>query len=345
MSQKQANVLKEYGLRRHETFREEETVAENELAHKLEIDLQAEDSADSFEFEDSARPHSTDSATNSAVNFLGVEIAFLQTISLGDLEHARRYLEHGIDVNTKRAGMGTGLHVCARNGYTEMIELLLEFKADASIKDDSNQVPLQIAVEQGHLQPYLLLIELLEDPRVLVDSNGNDLLQIAALRSLSFDIVKDLVEKRVFSVERTNNHGKTALDLAQQSKARARQIGNSRVPKMITDFLEDKFSKALHEKQMKSTSVDSRPPRNASQTRPPLALDFDDSFRLTAEWLTVHGIQDGFTYSKILHSAGVTYDTMYLINEHDLLRSGISKIGVRNKILKAISLLQSTVDD
>ncbi|EKX47909.1 hypothetical protein GUITHDRAFT_86267 [Guillardia theta CCMP2712] len=344
MSEKQSKVLSEYGLIKHETLSDAKIDNENELANEFEMELE-DASSESVVLQTSGRPQSTDRESYSAVNFLGVDIAFLKTISLGDLMHARRYLEHGIDVNTQRAGMGTGLHVCARNGYTEMIELLLEFKADINRRDDSNLTALQIAVQQGHFPSYRLLIAQLDDPLSLVDSNGNDLLQLAAHSSLSFDIVHDLVERRGLSVERTNYHGKTALDIAGQVKARARQIGNTRVPKMITDFLEDKFSKVLHEKQAKSTSVKQRPPRNASQTRAPLSLDFEDSFRLTAEWLTIEGLQDGFTCSKILHSSGVTYDTLYMINEQALIDAGISKIGARNKIMRAVARLQKVEDD
>ncbi|XP_066289374.1 uncharacterized protein [Branchiostoma lanceolatum] len=86
---------------------------------------------------------------------------FYRAVWEGDVQTVRRGLEAGVDVTVKRKWGGldrTSLHVASRYGQTEVVELLIECKADVNARDDLRRTPLHRAAEGGHTGTCELLI-------------------------------------------------------------------------------------------------------------------------------------------------------------------------------------------
>ena len=69
------------------------------------------------------------------------------------------------DVNDRADGKGswrpgaTPLHIAAARGHTSIISVLLEFRADTSIKDKAAEIPLHVACCAGHTNAVQMLLE------------------------------------------------------------------------------------------------------------------------------------------------------------------------------------------
>lgn len=76
----------------------------------------------------------------------------------GNLDSAALLIEKGIDVAAEKLGV-TALHVAARMGQTELVELWLKAGADpqAKTRDEAAATPLDFARQQGHAAIALLL--------------------------------------------------------------------------------------------------------------------------------------------------------------------------------------------
>lgn len=62
----------------------------------------------------------------------------------------RKLLAAGADPNAQQQGGWTALHSAARHGNQAMLDLMLEYKADASMKSDDGKTARDMAVEAGH---------------------------------------------------------------------------------------------------------------------------------------------------------------------------------------------------
>ena len=59
----------------------------------------------------------------------------------------RLLLEHEADVNAPNSKSITPLHLAAGNGHVEMVELLIDYDANISPKNDDGQTPLAMALQ------------------------------------------------------------------------------------------------------------------------------------------------------------------------------------------------------
>ena len=93
----------------------------------------------------------------------------------GKLEMIGYLLDHGADINEisndalnwyapsrQEDGQGTALHIAAREGQKEAVELLLESGADPTLKDTKEKTAFQIACENGHGEIAQLLLGAVE---------------------------------------------------------------------------------------------------------------------------------------------------------------------------------------
>jgi len=82
-----------------------------------------------------------------------------------------------------------------------------------------------------------------------------------------------------------------------------------------------------------------RPPKEKAHLyKAPKKLKQEEDLRMTAEWLADQGLsKDCEIYADILRRKGVGYDQLYTLTDESLREKGISKIGVRNKIMHGVS--------
>ncbi|XP_076435398.1 putative palmitoyltransferase ZDHHC13 [Babylonia areolata] len=104
------------------------------------------------------------------------------------LEVCRILLTHGSDVNAAtRTGKATPLHRAAYVGSREVVQLLLQCKADPLFVDADGMTPLHKAVEQGQRETAKILLAAGPAAVSVPDSRGRvpgDLTEDAQLRDL-----------------------------------------------------------------------------------------------------------------------------------------------------------------
>ena len=71
------------------------------------------------------------------------------SVRAGDGQVVRMLLDQGMNVNLKGPRGATPLHIAARFGQTDMVDLLLSYGADASSRDDSGKSPSDKARASG----------------------------------------------------------------------------------------------------------------------------------------------------------------------------------------------------
>lgn len=54
-------------------------------------------------------------------------------------------LEYNVEINQKNKNGDTALHIATKNGYKDIVNLLLIHKADLNIKNNNQNTPLEIA--------------------------------------------------------------------------------------------------------------------------------------------------------------------------------------------------------
>jgi ankyrin repeat protein len=141
----------------------------------------------------------------------------------GHLEIVKFLIENGADVN---GGKWKPLHAVIENGvrkftsqHKDIINLLVSKGADLSAScTPHDESPLQVAVQQGRLDQIRHLISIGADPNNL-NSNNETILRLA-VDYLKLDIViwvlKHAVKNNI-NVNKKDNNGKSALDIAYES--------------------------------------------------------------------------------------------------------------------------------
>ncbi|KAF2073327.1 hypothetical protein CYY_005345 [Polysphondylium violaceum] len=101
----------------------------------------------------------------------------------GEAESVEEYVldkECPVDVNNAKDGMGeTALHWAARNGYEEVIAVLLKFKANPNVLNRDQETPLHKAAFKDHLEAIRVLVNVGKADVSLKNKNGETALQLA----------------------------------------------------------------------------------------------------------------------------------------------------------------------
>ena len=137
----------------------------------------------------------------------------------------KQLLDYDVDVNAKTHRGYTALHWAAEHGDMDIVTLLLQYKADTSIRLKDPYRSLQatafhLAVEKGHIDSAFAILAVqgrstVNDP----DSNGNTALHIAA-RAGQSDMV-DALLALAETARITNHEGETALHMIALSDNRS----------------------------------------------------------------------------------------------------------------------------
>ena len=119
------------------------------------------------------------------------------------------------------AEVGMAIHYAADRGYLGLVELLLKYKIDRSLRDDENRTPLHLAVlwfrDEARLDEYCKIVDLLlEHGYTLEDSSsgGRKVIHLAG----NLAMLEHLLNRGADVNTRTTSNGVTLLHQACASK-------------------------------------------------------------------------------------------------------------------------------
>ena len=121
------------------------------------------------------------------------EIILSVAIENGDVEILKELLNRNPKLTKKKDSLGqTPLHHAAYCGQTEIVQLLLEKKADVNCQDEKGATALRQAAQQGHLEIVKVLLEKKADVNCR-SKEGATALHVAAVNG-HLEIVRLLLE-------------------------------------------------------------------------------------------------------------------------------------------------------
>lgn len=130
---------------------------------------------------------------------------------LGLVEVVRHQLKNGNSEVDGKHACGTALGVASEKGNVDVVDLLLEARADATITDSAGWTPLHSASDRGHTQVVNLLLEYGADAMATTNTGFTPL--HAASESGHVDVVNLLINK-VANLSFTDTNGWTPLNTA-----------------------------------------------------------------------------------------------------------------------------------
>lgn len=136
----------------------------------------------------------------------------VKSISQGDLGGVKRALKNGANANLKIKDI-TPLMMAAGKGSKEIIDILIENKADPSQKGEHGKTAFTVAVRRGKLAAAKALLEKGSDINAKDDKGVTSLMR-AAYEERE-DMVKFLLESKA-DVNAVNIRGKTAMMYAKE---------------------------------------------------------------------------------------------------------------------------------
>ncbi|KAJ6161244.1 hypothetical protein N7470_004640 [Penicillium chermesinum] len=136
----------------------------------------------------------------------------------GIVGKARRLLEQGANINDCENDFGvTPLHCAVNQGHEEMIELLLDHKANINAACKHGNTALHMAAEQGYRKIIRTLLHRRANSRT-VNKQGNTALQLAVGTTYDEATVPILIKSRFDMDVQNTITGNTALHLAVELK-------------------------------------------------------------------------------------------------------------------------------
>lgn len=103
-----------------------------------------------------AAPHTNLEATNRTG-----DTALMVVSAHGDIPAVKALLARGAKVNRDPAAP---LHAAARAGHADVVNLLIEKKADLNAADQSGMTPMMLAARYGHFSAYEAIVKAGADP-------------------------------------------------------------------------------------------------------------------------------------------------------------------------------------
>ena len=117
----------------------------------------------------------------------------LDAAEKGNLDEVKKAFKAGADINAKNEFFNqTALHLAASKGYLDIINFLLDQKADPLLKDGVDMIPLHLAARDGQTEAVRLLTK-----RVKNVSNRilNDVISVASMSATGNRIIVQLLYK------------------------------------------------------------------------------------------------------------------------------------------------------
>lgn len=123
-------------------------------------------------------------------------------------------LKKNIDINGADLFMNTALIIAAKEGFEEIVELLLSLtKIDINSKDKFGNTAIMLAVKNNHIEVVRLLLRC--SGILLNEINGSqDTLLLLAIRNDNIEMLKLLLSNINININLTDNSGYTALHRA-----------------------------------------------------------------------------------------------------------------------------------
>jgi uncharacterized protein len=143
------------------------------------------------------------------------ETPLIAQVQLGEYEDAKCLLQAGADANAETAGGERALLIAAKEGREDLVELLVDFKAEVDGCDANTKTVLHWASEAGHLAVVQALLKAGANTTAK-DNDGRTVLMLACDAA----VVQALL-KAGADIEAKDEDGRTALMLACEEEKEA----------------------------------------------------------------------------------------------------------------------------
>ena len=177
-----------------------------------------------------------------AVAATPVEDGLLEAAKRGDAAAVRALLEEGADPDLARGDGLTALHLAAREGHVEVVDLLVAAgAATAATTRIGDYTPLHLAGGAGHAGVVRALLGAGADPAAVTSSSGVTPLHLAAEARGGEDAVRSLLEHGAPVNARERSAGQTPLIFAAaggRSAAVAELMRHGADPSITTEVVD-----------------------------------------------------------------------------------------------------------
>ncbi|KAG0721622.1 Ankyrin-1 [Chionoecetes opilio] len=133
----------------------------------------------------------------------------------GKLEYVELFLEYKANCNAQDSSGNTPLHLAIENGHLDCSKKIMECNnLQINLTNEAQDSPLHLAAKKGHMQIVDMLLDTRADYNA-PDSLGNTLIHLAAAGS-HLNTFGKLHQLNADEINAINNHGNTPLHLAAQ---------------------------------------------------------------------------------------------------------------------------------
>jgi len=264
-------------------------------------------------------------------------MSLIKFASMGMHKEMEELLYEGADIDAVQPGAGTALHMAVKRQMTPTVEFLVDAGASVHIKDVDGMTPVQVATDDGYFDGYAMMANSLKFEALPIDSDGNTLLHLAVRAGKSMQMVQHLVNHHRIDPMSRNKMGQTCYDVAHlQIEVNAQLPEAARRRGLHENFLHY-FNGARDEYE-----DNVRQPIMPGEADPFAdSSEVEVSKRVVRFFENINGLQkDAKAYARLFAENEIDFDGLTLVKDAHLIELGITKLGIRNRILAAIATLR-----